>query len=89
MSMSAVDRIEELRTEGTAAIAAAADSAALEELRVHYLGRKSELTSILRGIADLPAEERGPVGAGRQQRAEGARGSARVSARGPRVRRAR
>ena len=64
MSMSAVDRIEELRAEGAAAIAAAPDSATLEELRVRFLGRKSELTSILRGIADLPAEERGPVGAG-------------------------
>src|SRR5688500_4888128 len=64
MSMNAVDRIEELRTEGTAAIAAAADSAGLEELRVRYLGRKSELTSILRGIAELRPEERGPVGAG-------------------------
>ena len=64
MTMSAVDRIEQLRAEGVAAIAAAADSAALEELRMLYLGRKSELTSILRGIAELPAEERGPVGAG-------------------------
>ena len=62
--MSAVDRVEELRTEGAGAIAAAADSVALEELRVRYLGRKSELTSILRGIADLPAAERGPVGSG-------------------------
>ena len=61
--MSAIERIEELRAEGTAAIAEAADSAALEELRVRYLGRKSELTSILRGIAELPAEERGAVGA--------------------------
>jgi phenylalanyl-tRNA synthetase alpha chain len=62
--MSAVDRIEELRAEGTAAIAGAPDSDALEELRVRYLGRKSELTAILRGIGDLPAEEKGPVGSG-------------------------
>ena len=40
----------------------AADAAALEELRVRYLGRKSELTEILRGIGELPADERGPVG---------------------------
>ena len=37
-------------------------TAELEELRVRYLGRKAELTTILRGIAELPAEERGPVG---------------------------
>ena len=29
---------------------------------MRYLGRKSELTSILRGIGELPADERGPVG---------------------------
>jgi phenylalanyl-tRNA synthetase alpha chain len=29
---------------------------------VRYLGRKSELTGVLRGIRELPAEERGPVG---------------------------
>ena len=39
------------------------DIAELEELRVRYLGRKAELTGILRGIAELPPEERGPVGA--------------------------
>ncbi len=62
--MSAVDRIEELKTEGIAAISAAPHTSALEELRVHYLGRKSELTSILRGISGLPSEDRGPVGSG-------------------------
>ena len=41
---------------------AAASSAELEELRVRYLGRKAELTTILRGIAELPPEERGEVG---------------------------
>ena len=39
-----------------------APPATLEELRVRYLGRKAELTAILRGIAELPAEQRGPVG---------------------------
>jgi phenylalanyl-tRNA synthetase alpha chain len=62
-----VDRINELRAEAESAIAAAGDTGALEELRVRFLGRKSELTQILRGIADLPADERGPVGAGANQ----------------------
>jgi phenylalanyl-tRNA synthetase alpha chain len=57
-----LERIEEIRTEAAAAIAAAGSSAGLEELRVAYLGRKAELTTILRGIADLPGEERGKVG---------------------------
>src|SRR3954467_5107823 len=55
-------RLEELRAEAEAAIAQARDAAALEELRVRYLGRKSELTGVLRGIRDLPPEQRGPVG---------------------------
>ena len=39
-----------------------ARAAELEELRVRYLGRKSELTSTLRSIGELPPEQRGPVG---------------------------
>jgi phenylalanyl-tRNA synthetase alpha chain len=57
-----LDRVAEIQAEAEAAIAAAAGSAELEELRVRYLGRKAELTSILRGISELPEAERGPVG---------------------------
>ena len=60
-------RIEELRREGEAAIAAAGSSPELEELRVRYLGRKAELTGILRSIGELPPEQRGPVGKGANQ----------------------
>jgi phenylalanyl-tRNA synthetase alpha chain len=59
-----LERIEAIRSEASSAIGAATGTAELEELRVRYLGRKSDLTTILRGIADLPAEERGPVGGG-------------------------
>src|SRR4051795_6911402 len=54
--------LDALRTEAEAAIAAASSSAELEELRVRYLGRKSELTQTLRSIGELPPEQRGPVG---------------------------
>lgn len=57
-----LERIAELRREAAGAISSAPDVAALEELRVRYLGRKAELTGILRGIAELPAGERGRVG---------------------------
>ncbi len=57
-----IDRIAELRANAEAAIARAAASAELEELRVRYLGRKAELPNILRGIATLPPEQRGPTG---------------------------
>ncbi|MEA2157120.1 MAG: phenylalanyl-tRNA synthetase alpha chain, partial [Solirubrobacteraceae bacterium] len=56
------DRIAELRAEAEAAIAGAGTSAELEELRVRYLGRKAELPNILRGIAQLAPQERGPTG---------------------------
>jgi phenylalanyl-tRNA synthetase alpha chain len=56
------ERVERLRVEAEAAIASAPDSEAVEALRVKYLGRRSELTEILRGIGQLPAEQRGPVG---------------------------
>jgi phenylalanyl-tRNA synthetase alpha chain len=59
-----IEAIEKLRSEGSAAIAAAGDLAELEGLRVRYLGRKSELTAILRGISELDPAQRGPVGSG-------------------------
>jgi phenylalanyl-tRNA synthetase alpha chain len=57
-----LERIEEIRVAAAAAIEAASSSAELEELRVRQLGRKAELTTILRGISELPEAERGPVG---------------------------
>jgi phenylalanyl-tRNA synthetase alpha chain len=56
------DRIEQLRAEAETAISSAPDTAALEELRVRYLGRKAELPQMLREVATLPPEERGVVG---------------------------
>src|SRR3954452_19580571 len=67
----ATERIEQIRTEAADAIGSAQSTAELEELRVRYLGRKAELTQILRGIAELPQDERGPVGkAGNEARQE-------------------
>jgi phenylalanyl-tRNA synthetase alpha chain len=57
-----IDRIAELRDEAEAAIAGATSSADLEELRVRYLGRKAELPNVLRAIAQLAPEQRGPTG---------------------------
>jgi phenylalanyl-tRNA synthetase alpha chain len=54
--------LDALRTEAESAIASAGSAGELEELRVRYLGRKSLLTQTLRGIGELPPEERGPVG---------------------------
>jgi phenylalanyl-tRNA synthetase alpha chain len=57
-----IERIDELRAEAEEAIATADSTNALEELRVRYLGRKAELPNLLRGVAQLPADQRGTVG---------------------------
>jgi phenylalanyl-tRNA synthetase alpha chain len=56
------DRIEHIRAEAGRAIAAATDTATLEEVRIHYLGRKAELPNLLRSVAQLPPQQRGPTG---------------------------
>jgi phenylalanyl-tRNA synthetase alpha chain len=58
----ATARLSEIRAEAEPAIAAAGSATELEELRVRYLGRKSELTNTLRSIGELSPEQRGPVG---------------------------
>ena len=58
----AAGRLDQLRQEAESGIRAAGSSAELEELRVRYLGRRSELTGVLRSIGELSPEERGPVG---------------------------
>lgn len=60
--MSVADRINELQHEGAEAVAQAATSAQLEDVRVRFLGRKAELPNLLRGVSELPPEQRGAVG---------------------------
>src|SRR3954470_18570130 len=51
VTVAAVD-VEALEREAQGAIAAASTRAALDDARVHYLGRKSELKQALRGVRD-------------------------------------
>ncbi|MBK9517471.1 MAG: phenylalanine--tRNA ligase subunit alpha [Anaeromyxobacter sp.] len=55
-------QLEALAAGARAACAAAGDEKALEELRVRFLGKKGELSAVLRGMGALPAEERPRVG---------------------------
>jgi phenylalanyl-tRNA synthetase alpha chain len=55
-------QLEALATGARAAIGGAADERALEDLRVRFLGKKGELSQVLRGMGALPAEERPKVG---------------------------
>jgi phenylalanyl-tRNA synthetase alpha chain len=69
--MTALDRIEQIRREAAAAIAAAGDTAALEEVRVRYLGRKAELPNLLRRVAELEPSERAATGKAANQARHG------------------
>jgi phenylalanyl-tRNA synthetase alpha chain len=60
--MSTLDRIDAIVAEATDAIAQAADTTALEDARIRYLGRKAELPNLLRTVAELPPEERSATG---------------------------
>src|SRR5579859_7226528 len=62
MTTTAPDRIPQIEQEARAAVQAATTTAGLEEVRVRYLGRKAELPNLLRGVAQLPPEQRGAVG---------------------------
>jgi phenylalanyl-tRNA synthetase alpha chain len=57
-----LDRIEAIHDAAVAEIESAGTAASLEELRVKHLGRKAELPNLLRGVAQLPPEDRGAVG---------------------------
>ena len=55
-------RLSELRANAVAELAAAQDAAALDALRVKYLGKKGELTAVLKMMGKLSAEERPVMG---------------------------
>ncbi len=61
-SGNALERLAALSREAEAAIVDAATADEVEALRVRYLGRKAELTTILRSIPELPPEQRAELG---------------------------
>ena len=56
------NQLREIRERALARLQEAQDTASLEQLRVSVLGKKGELTGILRGMGKLPAEERPKMG---------------------------
>jgi phenylalanyl-tRNA synthetase alpha chain len=58
-----MENLETLTASARQAIGAAQDIAALEELRVQYLGKKGSLTELLKGLGQLPPEQRPAAGA--------------------------
>ncbi len=56
------EQLEELRRRYIGSIGALRDEKSLQEARTRVLGRKGELTSILRGLKDIPPESRAEIG---------------------------
>ena len=57
------EQLAKIRAEALSAFESVADPAALDELRVKYLGKKGELTAVLKQMGRLSAEERPAMGA--------------------------
>ncbi len=60
--METLERLLQIEEEFGKEVEGCVDLQVLEDIRVKYLGRKCELTSILRGLAGLDAEEKKEVG---------------------------
>jgi len=60
--MAIIDEVTALAGETLAAIADAADTAALDAVRVKVLGKSGTLTAYLRNMGQVPKEERASVG---------------------------
>ena len=56
------EQLEAIRKHALEAIAATREAAELESLRVKYLGKKGELTAVLKQMGKLSAEERPVIG---------------------------
>jgi len=57
------ERIKELKEEALKAVSETQTFSQLEEVRVRYLGKKGQLTELLKTLGTLPAEDRPKVGA--------------------------
>ncbi|MGH1430532.1 MAG: phenylalanine--tRNA ligase subunit alpha [Neptuniibacter sp.] len=58
-----MENIQTLLTAGEEAVAQATSTQELDEVRVQYLGKKGELTALLKGLGKLSPEERPQAGA--------------------------
>ena len=62
-----LNKMEEIKTEALKQLGDIKNAKDLEAWRIHYLGKKSPLTQILRGLTSLSTEERKAVGAAANQ----------------------
>jgi phenylalanyl-tRNA synthetase alpha chain len=63
MTQSVVGELDAVAADARQQIGTAGDAAALERLRIQLLGKKGAITTALRGVGALPADERAAAGA--------------------------
>ena len=56
------EQLEQLKAQALAALQEASTPAALEDVRLRYLSKKGEVTSVLKMMGKLSAEERPIIG---------------------------
>lgn len=57
------DQLQQLEKDAITALAGADSSSALQDIRVRFLGKKGAVTEIMKGMRELPADERPVIGA--------------------------
>lgn len=61
--MSILDDLTQLKNDAVERISKADSLDSINEIQIEYLGRKGKVTSILKGLKDLPVDQRKDVGA--------------------------
>ncbi len=58
-----MENLEALTQQALAAVSDAQDVAALDQVRVQFLGKKGEITSLMKNLGNVSPEERPKIGA--------------------------
>jgi len=56
------EKINKIRLEAEKELQDANEERQVEDIRVRYLGKKGKITTLLKGLKDIPQEERPLVG---------------------------
>jgi len=60
---SSAHQVEELKLKALRELESIPDTKSLEEWRISYLGRRGQITQVLRGLGSLPEDQRREAGA--------------------------
>jgi phenylalanyl-tRNA synthetase alpha chain len=63
LRITTMENLEALTQQALAAVAAAGDVAALDQVRVQYLGKKGEISALMKNLGNVAPEDRPKVGA--------------------------